>query len=308
MTRPSFTPRATSSGSSAATKLFSLANVSSKGTGAPGRWGLYSPPGFGKTSLLAYAKNPIFFMTKGETGLTALIDSGQLPETAHLPEIQSWEELVAGIRMLLDEEHSFKTLVIDTGNGCERMCHEFVCNRDFSGDWGERGFTGYMRGYEISLGEWRLFLNLLDELRLKKSMTVFLLFHAKVKTFKNPSGADYDRYAPEMHEKTWALTKGWLDAILFGNFEVTVTQGNRNVTSDTSKKGKAADLSHRILYTNSDNPTFDAKNRLGLPAEIEMGDSAKEGWAALAKAIVESRKASAVATAPTTEQKSEEAK
>ena len=97
-----------------------------------------------------------------------------------------------------------------------------------------------------------------------------------------------------------------VDRILFGNFEVTVTQGNRNVTSDTSKKGKAADLSHRIIYTNSDNPTFDAKNRLGLPAEIEMGESAREGWGNLAKAIVESRKVSAVATAPTTEQKPEE--
>jgi len=297
-TQTKLQPRTTSSGSVAA-KVFSLANVSSKGTGAPGRWGLHSAPGFGKTSLLAYARKPIFIMTRGETGLDALIGSGQLPDTPHFPEVQTWGELINAIETLLNVEHEYKTLVIDTGNGCERLCHEYICNRDFSDDWGERGFTGYMRGYEVALGEWRLFLNLLDELRIKKGMTVFLLFHTKIKTFKNPSGADYDRYAPEMHEKTWALTKGWLDAILFGNFEVTVTAQGRDVTNNSSKKGKAGDLSHRIIYTSSENPTFDAKNRLGLPPEIEMGDSAKQGWANLAQAIVDSRKAGFASTTTT---------
>ncbi len=296
------TPLVSDQGQVAAKKVFSLANVATKGPSLPNRWGMHSGPGFGKTSLLAYSNKPIFLMTRGETGLTALINSGQLPPTAHLPEMESWGDLIAAVKFLKDEQHDFKTLVIDTANGAERMMHEYVCERDYGGDWGEKGFMGYMRGYDVALSEWRMFLNSLDELREKRGMTIFMLIHTKIKTFKNPAGADYDRYAPEMHEKTWGLTKGWLDAILFGNFEVVVTQGNKNVTDERGKKGKAADKSHRILYTSSENPIFDAKNRLGLADEIDMGDSPQEGWNALVQAIKDGRKITA-APAATTEAK-----
>jgi hypothetical protein len=229
-------------------------------------------------------------MTRGETGLLALINSGQLPPTSHLPELQSWEDLIAAIRFLKTEKHDFKTVAIDTFNGAERLMHEYVCQRDYENDWGDRGFMGYMRGYEVSLADWRMFLNSLDELRTERGMTIFALMHTRVKTFKNPAGADYDRYAPEMHDKTWALTKGWLNAILFGNYEVTITQGNRVITGEGGKKGKAADLSHRMLYTNSNNPVYDAKNQLGLEPEIDLGDSPREGWDNLVAAIKAGRK------------------
>lgn len=287
------TPRPSGAGPVAVVKKFTISDIASKSPALPNRYAMHSAPGFGKTSLLAYAQSPIFLMTRGETGLKSLIDAGQLPPTPHLPELQSWSDLIAAVKFLREEDHSYKTLVLDTANGAERMLHEYMCDRDYEGDWGERGFTGYMRGYDVSLADWRMFLNSLDELRKEKGMTIFFLIHTRIKTFKNPSGADYDRYAPEMHEKTWGLTKGWLDCILFGNFEVLVKTGSK--VTDASKKGKAAESSARILYTNSDNPTFDAKNRMGLPDEIEMGANAAEGWKNLADAIKSSRKTLEVA-------------
>lgn len=285
------TPRPTASGSVVAAKVFTNADIVTKSEALPNRWGIHAGQGFGKTSIAAFAPSPIFIQTRGETGLDTLISAGQLPETPHFPEAQTWADLVAQIRFLRDGEHSYRTLVLDTLNGAERMMHEFVCERDFDNDWTDKGFMGYMRGYEVALGDWRLFLNTLDDLRRHRGMTIFVLIHTKIKTFKNPSGPDYDRYAPEMHDKTWGLTKGWLDNVLFGNFEVLVKQGTKVL--DASKKGKASESAARILYTNSDNPTFDAKNRLGLPDEIEMGDSAEQGWANLSKAIKESRKTAA---------------
>lgn len=50
-------------------------------------------------------------------------------------------------------------------------------------------------------------------------MTIFALCHTKVKPFKNPLGPHYDRFQPDMHEKTWGLSHKWADAVLFGNFE-----------------------------------------------------------------------------------------
>lgn len=266
-----------------------LAAVSNQGVALPNRWAFHGPPGIGKTSLLAYAQRPIFLMSRGETGLLTLIDSGQLPPTSHFPEVVDWTEFLDCIKALRTEEHQYRTLIIDTANGAERMMHEFVCQRDFGGDWGEHGFAGYQRGYEIALADWRMFLNLLDQLRKEKMMTIFLLLHTRIRTFRNPAGPDYDRYVPELHEKTWGLTKGWLDNICFANFEVLVKTGTK-VTVDASKKGKAAETTERILYTSSDNPTFDAKNRLGLPPEIELGESAEEGWKALSDAIRATRK------------------
>ncbi len=283
------TPLAPSQGSVAVSKGFTLNDVSSEGKPLPNRFGLYAGVGFGKTSIAAYAPSPIFIQTRGETGLEALINSGQLPATPHFPEIESWPDLLSAIRTLRIEDYRYKTLVIDTGNGAERLMHEYVCQRDFGGDWTDTGFASYQKGYEVALPDWRLFLNDLDGLRKERNMTIFMLFHSRVKTFRNPSGADYDRYTPEMHDKTWGITRGWLDCIFCGNIEVLVKQGNR--VADPSKKGKAADTSHRILCTNSDNPTYDAKNRLGLPEEIDMGDSPREGWTNLVTALKEARKA-----------------
>jgi len=286
-------PRQPMSGSAAtqssSVRSLSLADVATKGKPLPKRYAFHAAPGYGKTSILAFSPNPIFLLTRGETGLNTLIDAGQIPPTSHFPELQDWSDLLAAVRLLRTGAHEYKTLVLDTANGAERMMHEYVCERDFGGDWTERGFGGYQRGYDVSMNDWRLFLNDLDKLRTERNMTIFFLLHTQIKTFKNPSGADYDRYSPKMHDKTWGLTQGWLDAIFFGNYEVLVKQGAKVV--DAGKKGKAAETSHRILYTGSElNPIFDAKNRMGLPEEIEMGDSPQEGWTNLTGAIRASRK------------------
>lgn len=260
----------------------SLSDVTGKGNNLPNRYVIHAVEGFGKTSFGAQTPKPIFLMTKGETGLETLIDSGRLPEVPHFPEIQDWESLLGAIETLAVEEHEYKSLVIDTINGAERLCHEFVCVRDFGGDWGERGFTGYMRGYEVALGEWRLLLNALDRLRETKRMAIVCLCHTKVKTFRNPEGADYERYQADMHDKTWGLSHKWADVVLFGNFEVTVMDGRKEAASD--KKGKGVGGKSRMIYTER-SAAYDAKNRLGLPPEIEMGTSPQEAWANYVQAV-----------------------
>ena len=257
----------------------SLSLINSKGNGLPNRTILHATEKWGKTSLAAQTAKPIFIETKGETGLETLIDAGRLPETPHFPEVQTWEELLCCVDVLTTEDHPYRTCVIDTGNGGERLCHEFVCKRDYNGDWGEHGFTGYMRGFEVSLAEWRRLLNALDRLRAEKRMGIWLLCHTRVKPFRNPEGVDYDRYAPDMHEKTWGLSHKWADVVLFGNFEVTV-----QADSAGAKHGKGSGGYQRMMYTTK-HAAYDAGNRLGLKDEIEMGNSAAEGWKNFMEAV-----------------------
>lgn len=227
-------------------------------------------------------------MTKNETGLITLIQNEQLPPTPwirfprangrYADEAETWTEALNMIQALLADDQPFQTLCVDTLNGLERLCHEHVCATSYDGDWGEKGFLGFQRGYETSLNEWRKLLNLLDRLRDQRGIGTFALCHTQVKTQANPLGPDFDRYIPNMHKKTWDLTHGWADLCLFGRFEVEVE------TDRNHKKGKGKGGNCRVLYSTY-TACWDAKNRHGLPDEIVMGDTPKESWYQLTSAL-----------------------
>lgn len=254
--------------------------ISSAGSGKPTRAIFHGVEGVGKTSLPAYAPKPIYMMSKGETGLQTLIDNKRIPDTAHFPEVMEWNEMLSQIEWLTTSNHDYRTLVMDTLNGFERLCHEFVCARDYNNCWGKNGFTSYMQGYDVSLADWRIMLNALDRLRDAKSMSIICLCHTKVATFKNPEGADYDRYQPDMHPKTWSLTHKWADFVAFINFETFVEKDG--------KRAKATGGQQRIMYTER-HAAYDAKNRLGLPSEIVLADSAQQSLTILTTAMKEAR-------------------
>jgi hypothetical protein len=177
--------------------------------------------------------------------------------------------------------------VIDTLNGAERLCHEHICNRDFNGNWGRDGFTAFMTGFEVSLAEWRILLDALDYLRADRRMSILALAHTKVSTYRNPEGADYDRYTVDLHTKTWGLTHKWADMCLFLNF-VSLVEARRN-----DGKGKARGGSRRALFTIR-TAAFDAKNRHGLPDQIDAGSSAAEAWSHLVAALQAAKQSSHV--------------
>lgn len=213
-------------------------------------------------------------MPSEETGLLTLIDGNQLPEVPYLPPWQTWSDARDSIAALTNDKHDFRALAIDTGNSLEKLCHAYVCEREYGGDWGKKGFASYMQGYDVALNDWRLLLADLDSLREQRKMSIIMLCHSKVETFKNPEGPDYDRYQPAMHRKTWEITHRWADVILFGQFQA-FAEGD---------KRKATGGQQRVIYTQR-HAAYDAGNRYGLPEEIDCGDSAKEAWANFSAAM-----------------------
>ena len=259
-------------------RKISLGDISETGGGQPSRLIIYGTEGVGKSSIGASASRPVFQMTRGETGLLPLLDSGRIPPTPHFPEILTWSELLDATNLLIDQPHDYRTLVVNTLNGAERLCHEHVCRRDYGGRWGRDGFTSFMQGYDVALADWREYLDRLDRLRATRRMGIIALAHSRISTFKNPEGADYDRFVPDLHMKTWALTHKWADAVIFLNYETFVDSDR------TELRGKGKGGSRRKLYTQR-TAAFDAKNRHGLPAEIDGGRSAAEAWLNLATAM-----------------------
>ena len=103
-------------------------------------------------------------------------------------------------------------------------------------------------------------------------MAVIALCHTRVKTFKNPEGPDYDRYSPDMNDKTWGLAHKWADVILFGNF-LTFAEKDKS-----TQRVKGHGGAERIFYTTRTS-AWDAKNRNNLPSEIPMGTTPQMAWA-----------------------------
>lgn len=237
----------------------------------PGRFLVYGDGGLGKTSWAAYSRNPIFAMSRGETGLETLINSGQISPTPSIS-LEKWEESEQFVDWLLNERHDYGTLVFDAINGFEHMLYEYVCKKDYGGVWtgGKDSFMSWYQGHRHATTYWSAFFDKLDELRKKRNMSIILLCHQQVTNYDNPEGADYHRIIPDMYKDQYHLVKKWCDAVLHFSF-LTETK------EDSRGKVKGLGGQSRVCYTER-KAAFDAKNRYGLPSMFSLGDSAQEGW------------------------------
>lgn len=240
---------------------------------------------FGKTSFAAQIPGVIFGMPNSETGLQPLLDSGLLKDVPYMPPWETWEEVNDSIDFLTNNDHPYKALAIDTGNGIEKLLHDYVCRRDYGGTFDHKGFLNYQNGFDVSAVEMKLFLGKLNKLREIRKVRPVMLVHTAVRDFKNPEGHNFGRFETEMHPKCWAVVKQWADIILFGNFVTVVTeQGGK-------PKGKGGQ--DRVFHTVR-SAICDAGNRVGLTGEIDCGSSAAEAWTNFTNAV----KAARVPTAP----------
>jgi hypothetical protein len=251
--------------------------IATEGRKLPGRYFVYGVEKIGKTSLCAYMPSPVFLQARGETGLEALIDAGQLPPVAHIPgELKSWQEVLEAVEWIRTTKHEHKTLVIDGIDSVLRLCFEHVKRTQFDDD--EKKFMAYWKGYECTPNIWKELLSALDVLRAERKMAIVMVCHAKVSKKKNPAGEDWTCYTPNLHEYVWAITAAWLDCILFMDFYKAV-----------GDDGKASgDDSVRTIYCQHD-ATYDAGNRFGLKEDIDCGDSPQEAWKNLSAAIKAAR-------------------
>lgn len=234
----------------------------------PPRMVLVGVEGVGKTSLIANYPGASIIQCARETGYDTLVGQGRVP---HIPSAhcETWEELTATVTKVA--ENPPKLLGLDTVGGAERMCHEHVCRRDFGGDWSDKGFASFAKGYDVSIGEWLKFLALLDRVH-NSGCAVVLLGHMKIKPFRNPEGPDYDRYVCDIHEKTWSATNRWADTSLFMKFETVISENKGKVL------GKGTD--QRMCYTTRTDAR-DAKNRYGMPPEIEIPNDPTQAYTAI---------------------------
>lgn len=216
---------------------------------------LYGPEGIGKSSFAAQFPNPIFIDTEGST---TEMDVNRTPKPT------SWEMLRQQVQWVKQQRGQFGTLIIDTIDWAEMLCVESVCA--IHGKKGVEDF-GYGKGYTYVAEEIGRFLNLLTDV-IEAGIHVVLTAHMQIVKFEQPDemGA-YDRYQLKLGQKTGsrtaALVKEWADMVLFFNYKTF------SVATDKEGKKNKAQGGTRTVYANH-HPTWDAKNRQGLPDDFPL--------------------------------------
>lgn len=262
-TAPPTRPPVRSSGNNGAATTKSLPRIGKAQAGVieAVRLTVSAVEGWGKTSLGAFAPEPIILMARGETGFETLRQKNRVPDRDCV-RLESWTETLEIIRSLTTSK--YQTIVMDAMGGFERLCHEHVCATACKGDW--EAFMAYHRGYDMSVTTWLQLLQALDEVRASTRANVIFLSHAKLETVKDPTmPEDYQRHTGDVHAKTWGPTAKWSDAILFGKF----------ITLVDKKTGKPMGGNERAIYTEQ-SAGYVAKNRYGMEPVISLASVGPE--------------------------------
>ncbi|MCM2138926.1 ATP-binding protein [Vagococcus fluvialis] len=217
---------------------------------------IYGPEGIGKSTLAAQFPSPLFTDTEGSTNNM---------DVKRFDKPTSWQMLLQQIEFVKNTRPC-DTYIIDTADWAELLCIEYICQK-----YDKKGIEdfGYGNGYTYLGEEFGRLLNKLSEL-IDVGVNVVLTAHTQIKRFERPDemGA-YDRWELKLGNKktvatTASLVKEWADMVLFCNFQVTVVSGGS--APNAKKKGVGG---KRIMYT-THNPAWDAKNRFGLPDQMDM--------------------------------------
>ena len=213
------------------------------------RLSCYGPEGIGKSTFASQFPDPLFIDTEGGTK--------QL-DVSRFPTPETWRDLLEEIDAVIEEPEVCRTLVIDTIDRAEILLTNALLDE---GHVKSIEAFGYGKGYTM-LSERFLkdFLNRLDRV-IAKGVNVVLVAHAQMRKFESPDDQPYDRWELKVSKKVAPIVKEWSDILLFMNYSVTVVEENG--------KPKAKGRSKRMMHANH-HPTYDAKNRYGLPDDMPL--------------------------------------
>lgn len=209
---------------------------------------IYGPEGIGKSTLVSNAPNPLYIDT--EDGTSRMNVRRVRPK--------SWDELIAIIEEVAKTPGLCETLIIDTADWAEMMCIQDICTKYKVS--GLESF-GYGKGYTYVGEEMTRMLAACDK-AVAAGMNVVIIAHAKMRKQELPDeqGA-FDRWELKVSKQSAPLLKEWPDLLLFLTYKTMVV-----TTESNSKKATGG---KRVMKT-SHSPVWDAKNRFGLPDEMDM--------------------------------------
>lgn len=218
--------------------------------------------GMGKTTLAATWPKPI--VMRAEDGLQAIPD-GERPDA--FPLIQKVEEVWAQLAALLQEEHSYKTLIVDSATALERLFIQNVIDNDPKQPKGiNQALGGYGAGLSAVASMHQRVRRACGLLNERKGMHVVFVAHADTETIELPDQDPYTRYTVRLGKKSIAPYVDDSDIVGFLRLE-TYTTG------DGERKKAISDGTRELItYATAANVS---KNRFGIvkPIVVKRGEN-----------------------------------
>lgn len=214
---------------------------------------LYGPGGIGKSYWAAQWPDSIVLDI--EDGLGGIDCSSLSLKEAN------WENILEALNMLAEEEHQYRTVIIDSLDWCERLMHIDIANDRGVGSIGDLQFGA---GYVQALSYFERMIKYLELLR-SKGVSIVLLCHAKVVSANDPMAAQYQRFGLSLNAKAAEKMAQWADCVLFARMEISLVTEQKDFGGTRKRAGGG----ERRLYCN-ESPSFTAKNRYALPDEMPL--------------------------------------
>jgi hypothetical protein len=218
----------------------------------PPRICIYGNHGIGKSTIASQFPEPIFINT--ENGLDSL-------DVTSFPKAGEINDVVENIKTLLKEEHSFKTLVVDSVD----WLVEPLISKDIESSYDAKDL-GYGKNQIYVAESFREILQGLDSLRRKRMMNIVLLAHSNVIRYENPLTEPYDRFSPKLPNRCNALLQEWCDVIAYAGFKIIIKKADVGFNNTVSR---GVTTGERLLHV-VENPAYIAKNRYSCPDSFEM--------------------------------------
>lgn len=234
---------------------------------------VYGTEGVGKTSFALEFPKDLLCISVKESGYDDLEMVNQVPPGCEGMEVDSFASLIK----TMQNAKSYRTVVIDSLSGVQQLMTKDILKEVYSNELKE--FGSFSEGFRIHGPVWAEKVTNTAELLRSAGVDVIFIGHAKVELPKNVNGTDFATTEVDMEKWPRAVFLKWAQAVLYMTLDVEVmaTKSWKGKAIEGKVKQDLTDESDRIMYT-SKNPSHSAKNRIGLPLFISMGDSPRQAY------------------------------
>ncbi len=214
---------------------------------------LYGIGGIGKTTFASKMNNPIIIQC--EDGIGKI-------ECKHTKVQKTYTGFEEYLMALLEDDHDYKTVVVDSLDWLERLINDHVCKEN---GWPDISSPSFGKGFGAALVVWKNYLDILSRLRNEKGMTIMQIAHHEVKRYEDPSSDPIDKNGIKLYRKAADLVVEHADCVFFVKYKTGTVQ------KKNPKGGMSTQVlqGERTIYT-QEGPGHHAKNRYGLPSEMDF--------------------------------------
>lgn len=218
--------------------------------------------GSGKTSLAAEFPNPVFIRTEdgtsGLAGRDGILESDLCTSTKEVFDLLTW---------LANEQHQFKTIVIDTVTALDEIIKREIVEEDGS-ETIEKAHGGFGKAYAAVAAKHGEVWDWCYQICKKKGINVIFLAHAKLIKQKSADTDEYFKFSIQMNEQSSINYTNKPELVAFIKQKFFLKSEDPPAPGKVTRTKKAGNPTEGRLINCDFNPHHVGKNRLDIEGDL----------------------------------------